>query len=122
MKILRSRLVLLFGAMGLAIVLALGLLPRGADDSGTGLPITAPLLLGGGGVAALWLRRRKTTVARDGGGRLRVIERIRLQPGRELCLLEAEGRRLLVASGEGGVQLLARLGEETRTPDREPEP
>lgn len=122
MKTLRNRLFLLIGAMLLATVLALGLLPRGANESGTGLPVAVPLLLGGGGVAALWLRRRNASAVRDGGGRLRVIDRIRLQPGRELCLLEAEGRHLLVTAGEGGVRLLARLGEEPRTPDGEPGP
>lgn len=118
MKTLRNRLVILAGAMGLAVVLAVGLLPRGGDEPGSGFPIAVLSLLVAAGGTAFWLRRRAGGTARDGGARLRVVERVRLQPGRELCLIQAEGRRLLIAAGEGGVRLLARL----HAVDREPEP
>jgi flagellar biogenesis protein FliO len=39
---------------------------------------------------------------------MRCLERLRLSSGREVCLLEVEGRRLLLGCGEGGMRLLTR--------------
>ncbi|MBN2493183.1 MAG: flagellar biosynthetic protein FliO [Deltaproteobacteria bacterium] len=78
---------------------------RSGAGAGTGALVA-------GGLAVAWSVRRARSKARaaEGAGRLRSLERIRLDPGRSLHLIEAEGRRFLVAcSTEQGLQLLAHL-------------
>lgn len=75
--------------------------------AGAGLGFSA-LMWGGGLMGLWWWRRRRNTAP---GPRLRCLERLRLSGSREVCLIEINGRRLLVGCGEGGMRLLSRLPE-----------
>lgn len=75
--------------------------------AGAGLGLSA-LVWGGGALGLWWWRRRRVAAP---GPRLRCLERLRLAGGREVCLIEIDGRRLLLGCGEGGMRLLSRLPE-----------
>lgn len=89
-------------AAAAAGVLALLLLVRPLAGGGMGLSAAA---WGAGLAGWLWWRRRRAAPATP---RLRCVERLRLSGGRELFLVEIEGRRLLLGCGEGGMRLLSR--------------
>jgi flagellar biogenesis protein FliO len=85
----------------------------------------ASWLLGlGAALAALWWLRRARVRAGQGASpaRLRILERARLQDGAGLHLVEVEGLRLLVGTGQGGPRLLARLGSDRTQAAREVDP
>lgn len=64
----------------------------------------SPAALGGvAGWIAGWLRRARSKTRGKPGPRLALVERVALAPRQSLALVEAEGRRFLVAtSAEGG--------------------
>jgi len=110
MKTLRSRVMLLGAALGLVLVLGTFLLrPAKGKAHGGGFPWKAAagvVVIGGLALVA----RRKTTASRQAGiERLNCLEQLRLQPGKVLHLVEADGKRLLVSTCERGVQLLCDL-------------
>lgn len=110
MKTLRSRIVMLGAALAASVLLGLFLL-RPAEKQGDkpSIPWSATALLAAGAGATVWLRRRSSRAGRETEGRLRCLERVRLQPGKVLHLIEVDGVRLLVSSGENGVRLVTRL-------------
>ncbi len=119
MRLLRKRLIWMGAAVGAAALLgALALVPAAAGDGG-GPPGTLALagLLGLVG-AGWWQRRRRGRVAAP-QRRLRRVEQLRLEPGRSLHLVEVDGRALLLAVGERGLRLVARL---PAAAEREPVP
>ena len=75
-------------------------------------------------VALRWGLRRFAGVAEPGlgRGRIRVLERVALEPRRSLLLVEVCSRVLLVASGEGPMSVLAEIDPATLPPlpDRRP--
>jgi flagellar biogenesis protein FliO len=71
-----------------------------------------------GGVAGWLLNRLRG--ARRGPPRLAVVERIALAPRQSLALVEAEGRRFLVATSNEGTPAFYALDEPLRDPLREP--
>lgn len=110
MKTLRSRLVLLGAA--LLLVLALGsflLGPGKAQKRSHSFPWAAAAGVAVVGVVAYLARKRATSSGAVEAGLLSCMERLRLQPGKVLHLVEADGRRLLVATSEKGVQLVCEL-------------
>ena len=115
MKTLKSRIVMLGAALAASVILGLFLLkPAEKDTNKPGIPWSATGLLAVGAGAAVWLRRRSRRAGQETGGRLRCLEKIRLQPGKVLHLVEADGVRLLVSSGENGIRLVTRLEEEEK--------
>jgi uncharacterized membrane protein len=113
MKTLKSRIVVLGAALAASVLLGLILLgPAERNTEKPRVPWSAAALLATGAGAAFWLRRRSRRAEREAGGRLRCLERLRLQPGKLLHLIEADGVRLLVSSGENGIRLVTRLEEE----------
>ena len=113
MKTLKSRMVMLGVALAASVLLGLLLLKpanKGIDKPGIPWSATALLVVGAG--AAVWFRRRSQRVNQEADGRLRCLEKVRLQPGKVLHLIEADGVRLLVSSGENGIRLVTRLEEE----------
>jgi flagellar protein FliO/FliZ len=64
------------------------------------------------GAAALWVRRSPARLA--AGAALAVVARAPLGRDAGLAIVEADGRRLLVGHGDGGVRLVAELGPSTR--------
>jgi hypothetical protein len=101
---------MLVAALVLSVALGLAVFKPGTPGERTsGIP-TGLIVLGSVAIGCVvWFLRRSGTGARRDGGRLKCLDRIRLQPGRDLHLVEAEGVRLLVSSGENGVQLVTRL-------------
>ncbi|WP_329742677.1 flagellar biosynthetic protein FliO [Dyella sp. A6] len=57
-------------------------------------------------VAAGWLSRRVQARTRPGGRRLRCVESIALGARERVLLLDADGKRLLLGVGAGGVRTL----------------
>jgi len=55
---------------------------------------------------------RAVARGRARGARMRVVERLGLEPRRSLYLVEIEGRRLVVGVGEGAMTVLTELGPE----------
>ena len=112
MKTLKSRMVMLGVALAASVLLGLFLLkPADKQADKPGIPWSATALLAVGAGAAVWLKRRSLQAGRETEGRLRSLERVRLQPGKVLHLIEVDGVRLLVSSGENGVGLVTRLGD-----------
>lgn len=73
--------------------------------------LTLGLLMGGLYFVKPWLKKMKWAGAPLAGGTgLDVVARAYLGPRAGLCLVQAEGRRLLVGVGADGVRLLADLG------------
>lgn len=62
-------------------------------------------------VVLRWGAKRLYGVGRP-GQRMRLIERLPLEPRRSLYLIEVAGRRLLVGSAESGVTLLTEVAPE----------
>lgn len=115
MKTLKSRMVILGVALAASVFLGLFLLkPAKKEADKPGIPWSAAGLLAAGTGTAFWLRRRSQRNNQEAEGRLRCLERIRLQPGKVLHLVEADGVRLLVSSGENGIRLVTRLEEEEK--------
>ena len=88
-----------------------GIAVRGGTETGRG---ESPLAAGG--VAA----RLLTMLGRGGKARprLRLLERISLAPRQSLALVEAEGRRLLVATSADGAPCFYPLDERSAEPSR----
>ncbi|MCP4604950.1 MAG: flagellar biosynthetic protein FliO [Proteobacteria bacterium] len=62
---------------------------------------------------AAWVvvRVGRTRFGRGGkSSRMRVVERLVLEPRRSVYLIEVDGRTMLVGTGEGSVQLLENFG------------
>jgi len=57
-------------------------------------------------VAAGWLSRRVQARTRPGGRRLRCVESMALSARERVLLLEADGKRLLLGVGAGGIRTL----------------
>ena len=112
MKTFKSRMMMLGVALAASVLLGLFLLkPADKQADKSGIPWSATALLAVGAGAAVWLRRRSLRAGREAEGRLRCLERVRLQPGKVLHLIEVDCVRLLVSSGENGVRLVTRLGD-----------
>ena len=115
MKALKSRMVMLGVALAASVLLGLFLLkPTKKSTDKPGIPWSATALLAVGAGAAFWFKRRNQRANQEAGGRLRCLERVRLQPGKVLHLVEADGVRLLLSSGENGVRLVTRLENEEK--------
>jgi len=115
MRTLKSKMVVLGVALAVSAFLGLFLLkPSKKDGTKPGIPWSATGLLAAGVGAAVWLRRRSQKAEQESEGRLRCLEKVRLQPGKVLHLVEADGVRLLVSSGENGISLVTRLEEEEK--------
>lgn len=109
MRSLRKRLLWMGAAVGAAALLgALALTPGGAGASG-GPSGTLALAGLAGLVGAVWWQRRRRGRVAAAHRRLRRLEQLRLEPGRSLHLVEVDGRPLLLAAGERGLRLVARL-------------
>jgi flagellar protein FliO/FliZ len=79
-------------------------------------------------VVLRWGAKRLYGVGRQ-GQRLRLVERLPLEPRRSLYLVEVAGRVLLIGSSESGVTLVAEIEREeegdaptTTRGDRSPDP
>ena len=115
MRTLRSKMMVLGVALAVSVFLGFFLLkPAKKSGDKPGIPWSATGLLAAGVGAAVWLRRKSQRTGQETEGRLRCLEKVRLQPGKVLHLVEVEGVRLLVSSGENGVQLVTRLEEEEK--------
>ncbi len=121
MNLLRERARWLAMAGGAAVLLGIFVLRPARDMGGrtderygSGIQVLAV-----GGLAAvgalLWWRKRRRTGELDGPGRLQLVERIRLEPGKTLHLVEVDECRLLLTATEQGLRLLARLDENGTT-------
>jgi hypothetical protein len=74
-------------------------------------------LLGGSCLALVGLMWwRKKALKRDvrGAGRMEWIEKIRLEPGCHLHLVEVDGDRLVLTNAAQGLRLITRLGTKSR--------
>jgi hypothetical protein len=103
------------GLAALAAVALVAVLPGDLWPTAARAGLAAALL---GAVAALARRRTAITPAPS---RLLVVAQTALCCSRRgnqagVALVEADGRRLVVAFGEGGAQLVADLGEQAREP------
>jgi hypothetical protein len=114
----RNRLMWLLVAFAMAVGLSLLLLKQasGASASAGGawrLWIPGAILL----AVPLW---RKRLQGRGDRSRLQLveIERLRLDPGGVVFLVEACGERLLLAGSSGGLRLIDRLGALSSTATR----
>lgn len=69
------------------------------------------------GIAYLTLHKGlgKLVARQNLGRRVKVIERVGLDPKRALFLVEVDGRQLLLGAGEGGVVLLKEMAPEPAT-------
>ena len=115
MRTLKSKMVILGVALAVSVFLGLFLLkPAKKSGDKPGIPWSAAGLLAAGVGVTVWLRRRSQRTGQETGGRLRCLEKVRLQPGKVLHLVEADGVRLLVSSGENGIRLVTRLEEEEK--------
>ncbi|MGA2808035.1 MAG: flagellar biosynthetic protein FliO [Terracidiphilus sp.] len=74
-----------------------------------------------GGLAG-WLMSRLRHVSRDRRPRLELLERIALAPRQSLALVEAEGRRFLVATSPEGAPAFYALEERGRQAARQSGP
>lgn len=74
--------------------------------------LTLALLVGALYFARPLLKKTKWGGAPIGGVGLDIVSRVYLGPKAGLCLVRAEGRKLLVGVGADGVRLLADLGRE----------
>ncbi|MBI5501581.1 MAG: flagellar biosynthetic protein FliO [Deltaproteobacteria bacterium] len=63
-------------------------------------------------LAARWLMRRMYGPQASPGGRIRVVERVPLEPRRTLYLVEAGEKLLLIGSTDHDVRVLAEFGRE----------
>ena len=76
----------------------------------------------GAWLAARWLMRRMYGPQASAGGRLRVVERVPLEPRRTLYLVEAGEKLLLIGSTDHDVRVLAEFTREQlpapATPER----
>jgi hypothetical protein len=75
--------------------------------------LTLALLVGALYFAQPLLKKTKWGGAPIGGAGLDIVSRVYLGPKAGLCLVRAEGRKLLVGVGADGVRLLADLGVES---------
>lgn len=115
MKTLKSRMIMLAIALAASVFLGLFLLKPAKKSAGKpGIPWSATAMLAVGAGVVVWLKRRAQRNGQETEGRLRCLEKVRLQPGKVLHLVEADGVRLLVSSGENGIQLVTRLEEEEK--------
>lgn len=115
MKTHKTKIVVLGVALAASVFLGLFLLkPARKGTEQPAIPWSATGLLAFGVGAAVWLRRRSLRAGQETEGRLRCLEKVRLQPGKMLHLVEADGVRLLVSSGENGIRLVTRLEEEEK--------
>lgn len=100
---------------GGALLLALAMVPAADHQSAglaTGLGVMALLVLG-----AFWLRKRKD-LAQQTEPCMQVIERLTLEQGRTLHLVDVDGQRLLLASQQSGIGLISVFGREgNESPD-----
>jgi flagellar biogenesis protein FliO len=87
--------------------------------------IIAILVWSAGHAARLVLKRRSTVVAGSDGGALRVGERVSLGPDRNLYIVEADGRKMLISVDPSGTSLLVRLddtdAQHAQNPESPPE-
>jgi flagellar biosynthetic protein FliO len=72
-------------------------------------------------LAARWLMRRMYGPGAASGGRIRVVERVPLEPRRTLYLVEAGEKLLLLGSTDHGIQVLAEFTREQLPPPATPE-
>ncbi len=52
---------------------------------------------------------RPRLLGKPGGGRMKMVERIALEPRRSLYLVEVDGKPLLISASEGSVRLIKEL-------------
>lgn len=110
MKTLRSRVMLLGAALGLVLLLGSFLLRPDDKRAGSGKFPWAPAVgVVAVGVVAFFARRRATAGSREGVEHMTCVEKLRLQPGKVLHLVEVDGTRLLLSTSESGVQLVCEL-------------
>ena len=110
MKISSSRSLLLVVALGLVLMLGLSVLRSvGKSNQKSSLPWMSLAGLATVGIAISWMLRRRSKSAQDETRRLVCIERMKLQPGKVLHLIEVDGSRLLVSSSEKGIHLVTDL-------------
>lgn len=115
MRTLKSKMAILVVALAVSVFLGFFLLkPARKSGERPGIPWSATGLLAAGVGAAVWLRRRSQRIGQENEGRLRCLEKVRLQPGKVLHLIEADGVRLLVSSGENGIRLVTRLEDQEK--------
>ncbi len=108
MGVLSSR-----GALAVALAASLGLMGlalAGGDAATAALRALTVVAILGVGAAALRRRRSRTTVPSV----VSVVESLALTRETGVAVLAAEGRRLLVGFGPGGVALLRDLDEHTK--------
>jgi flagellar protein FliO/FliZ len=74
------------------------------------------------GIAYLTLHKGlgKLVARQNLGRRIKVVERVSLDPKRTLFLVELDGKQMLLGAGEGGVVHLKDLGATTPTAPTEP--
>jgi flagellar biogenesis protein FliO len=108
MSSILKRKFLLIGLTGLIALLGMvALRPSGEPGEGTGFGsefyLLSVFLLGG-----VWWFRRQVFKERcpKGESKMQCLQQIRLEPGRMLHLVDVEGVRLLLGSGEKGLSLL----------------
>jgi flagellar biosynthesis protein FliO len=110
MKISSSRSLLLVVALGLILMLGLSVLgPGRKPNQKSTLPWTSLAGLGTLGIAISWVLRRRSRCTQDETRHLVCVERMKLQPGKVLHLIEVDGSRLLVSSSEKGIHLVTNL-------------
>jgi flagellar protein FliO/FliZ len=92
----------------MSLLLAIAAAP--AADSGVGAELLRVCLSLAGIVALIfaagWLGRRVQGRAQTGGRRIRCIESFAVGTRDRVLLLEADGKRLLVGAGQGGLRTL----------------
>jgi flagellar biogenesis protein FliO len=110
MKISSSRSLMLVIALGLVLLLGLGFLrPAGQPNQKSSFPWMSLAGLGAVGIVISWMLRRRSSCSHDETRRLVCVERMKLQPGKVLHLIEVDGSRLLVSSSEKGIHLVTNL-------------
>jgi flagellar biosynthetic protein FliO len=72
-------------------------------------------------LAARWLMRRMYGPGAANAGRIRVVERVPLEPRRTLYLVEAGDKLLLLGSTDHGIVVLAEFTREQLPPPATPE-
>ncbi|MBW1809804.1 MAG: flagellar biosynthetic protein FliO [Deltaproteobacteria bacterium] len=110
MKISSRLPLMLVAALGLVLLLGLSVLrPGGKPNQKSSFPWTSLAGLGAVGIVISWTLRRRSNCSQDETRRLVCVERMKLQPGKVLHLIEVDGSRLLVSSSEKGIQLVTDL-------------
>jgi flagellar biogenesis protein FliO len=71
-------------------------------------------------VGGLFVVSRAVRARRSSQGPIRVLARLSVAKGAALMIVSVEGRRLLIAAGERGVNLVTELGEEHGSDEERP--